>query len=111
MTITASSMERIRTALFRVATGTGPLFLLACHGKQAALDYAGRESADIGSMFRWMFWITVPVFAVVMAFLASAIVRNFRRREFRDPARETHTEHRLHRALIAWIVAIAIGLV
>jgi len=84
------------------------LLLGGCSGEQSALDPAGVHSGAVLHLFGLFFWICLLAFALVIAFLAVAMLQARRV----DAAQSERTEHDAiaSRLLRGWIVFIIAGL-
>lgn len=94
-------MKRIAAALACAA------LLAGCRGVQSALDPAADQAATIDLIWRLMLAVCGAMFALVLAFLAWALLRT---RRMRDGAHAPVREHRIAALLYGWIGLIVVGL-
>jgi cytochrome c oxidase subunit II len=85
--------------------------LAACTGRQTILDPAGEQSQEIDVIWRTMLVVCGVMYALVLAFLAWALVRA-RRPLANVTPKMGHTtyERALERGLASWIALIVLGL-
>lgn len=81
--------------------------IAACSGVQTPLDPAGDQSHQLFSLFGLMLWVCGIAYALVLAFLASAI---WRARRVIDP-QEARTDRLLGRGLWVWGGLVSVGLI
>jgi cytochrome c oxidase subunit 2 len=70
---------------------------------QSALAPAGPHAAAIHQLWQLLLWTSAAVFAIVIAFIAAALVRSARR----PPGSPAATERTLYRGVVAGVIATA----
>jgi cytochrome c oxidase subunit II len=68
----------------RGAVLVGAVLLAGCRGAASTLEPSGPRAALAADLWWLMFWLSVAIFAVVLAVLAAAVVRGLRQRRDAD---------------------------
>jgi len=88
-----------------------PLFLLAgCGGRQSMLNPVGEQAQEIDVVWRVMLGVCGFMYALVLVFLAWALVRASRANQQAPKIGHTKHERALERGLGAWMALIVLGL-